>query len=83
MSWYVYYYIGYKTKEGKIYPFFPFDSFGNLKPVITRSRSFASDLWREFDRITLDETTEEIKRYFPQGEYYLFEKNFHQTLAYN
>ncbi len=64
MSWYVYYYIGYKTQEGKIYPYYPFDSFGKLVPVITRSRSFASDLWRSFNRITLDETTEEIKLHF-------------------
>ena len=64
MSWYVYYYIGYKTQEGKIYPYYPFDSFGKLILVITRSGSFTSDLWRNFNRITLDETTEEIKLHF-------------------
>lgn len=68
MSWYVDYYVGYKTKEGKIYPLGHFDSFGNLHPVLTKSRSFASKLWERFDRVTLEETTEELKKHFPSGD---------------
>ncbi len=40
MSWYVSYYIGYRTKDGKIYPLGPFDSFGKLKSILNRFRSF-------------------------------------------
>ena len=65
MSWYVDYYVGYKTKEGKIYPLGHFDCFGNLRPVLTKSRSFASNLWERFQRVTLVETTEELKKHFP------------------
>lgn len=70
MSWYVDYYVGYKTKEGKIYPLAPFDAFGNLYPIITKSRSFASDLWERFVRVTLEETTEELKKHFPDDDMY-------------
>lgn len=70
MSWYVDYYIGYITKEGKIYPLGHFDCFGNLRPVLTKSRSFASDLWERFQRVTLAETTEELKKHFPDGDSY-------------
>lgn len=68
MSWYVSYYLGYKTKEGKIYPLYPFDCFGNLRPIIEKSRSFASNLWEKFNRVTLEETTEELKKHFPDGD---------------
>ena len=70
MSWYVEYYVGYKTADGKIYPLAPFDCFGNLRPIIIKSRSFASDLWEKFDRVTLEETTEELKKHFPEGDMY-------------
>ena len=75
MSWYVDYYIGYRTPEEKIYPLGHFDCFGNLHPVLTKSRSFASDLWEKFDRISLKETTDEIKKYFRDSElFYSSEK---------
>lgn len=73
MSWYVDYYIGYRTKEGKIYPLGHYDCFGNLHSVLTKSRSFASDLWERFDQITLEETTDEIRRNFPKGNIYSWE----------
>lgn len=72
MSWYVSYYLGYKTKEGKIYPLYPFDSFGHLRPIVEKSRSFASDLWEMFDRVTLEETTEELNKQFLSGDIYAF-----------
>ena len=73
MSWYVDYYVGYRDKDGKIYPLAPFDAFGNLHPIITKSRSFASDLWEKFTRVTLDETTDELKKHFPDGDIYSWE----------
>lgn len=73
MSWYVDYYVGYRDKDGKIYPLAPFDAFGNLHPIITKSRSFASDLWEKFTRVTLKETTEELKKHFPSGDIYSFD----------
>lgn len=80
MSWYVDYYIGYKTKEGKIYPLGHFDCFGNLHSVLTKSRSFASDLWERFDSISLEETTDEIKKHFPKGELYQWGKKSEEEL---
>ena len=74
MSWYVDYYIGYRTKEGKIYPLGDFDCFGNLHSVLCKSRSFASDLWERFDRITLEETTDEIRKHFPGGDLFSWEE---------
>lgn len=69
MSWYVDYYLGYKTKDGKIYPLAPFDCFGNLRPILTKSRSFSSDLWERFERVTLEETTEELAKHFPNDDW--------------
>ena len=49
MSWYYDYYICRKSKDdGKIYPFGPFDYNGNFFPALSRSRSFASDLYEYF-----------------------------------
>lgn len=49
MSWDHTYYIGYKDKEtGLIKPFGPFDDKGGYKCVLTRSRSFASNLYEDF-----------------------------------
>ena len=73
MSWYVNYYIGYRTKDGKIYPLGPFDSFGKLKSILTRSRSFASDLWEDFRSVSLKDTTDELRKYFYLRKYYLDE----------
>lgn len=78
MSWYVDYYLGYKTKENKIHPLAPFDCWGHLKPILTRSGSFSSDLWKRFNRITLDETTEGIIKYFPKGDEYIHIDNKEQ-----
>ena len=49
ISWYYDYYLIYKNKEdGKFYPFGPFDYEGDYKDVLSKSRSFASDLHEEF-----------------------------------
>ena len=67
MSWYVDYYIGYRTPEGKIYPLGVFDCFGKLQPVLTKSKSFTSDLWEDFSQVTLEETTDELRQHFYNG----------------
>ena len=74
MSWYVDYYLGYKTKEGKIYPLGIFDSFGEIHPILTKSRSFASNLWEQFQQVSLEETTDELRKYFYNGNPYSYEE---------
>lgn len=63
MSYYYKYYIGYK-KDGKIYPWGPYTANGDLEPVVNRSRSFASDLHKEFYVVSEDEISEELRKEF-------------------
>lgn len=63
MSYYYTYYLGYE-KDGKIYPFAPYDCFGHFKPVIERSRSFASELHCRFSTIPEENYSEELKTRF-------------------
>lgn len=52
MSWYFNYYIIRKNKEdGKLYPLGPFDYKNDFKCALSRSRSFASDLYEQFTEI--------------------------------
>ena len=51
MSTYYNYYLGYE-KDNKIYPLGPFDYKRKLLPVLSRSRSFASDLHEYFREIS-------------------------------
>ena len=67
MSYYYSYYIGYKL-DGKIYPWGPYDADGNLKPVICRSRSFASDLHYYFLDIDKDSISEELTNEFKYND---------------
>lgn len=49
MSYYYQYYIGYEDlSSGIIYPYGPYNCKGELKPVVEKSRSFASDLHNDF-----------------------------------
>ena len=63
MSYYYRYYIGYK-KDGKIYPWGPYNANGKLEPMINRSRSFASDLHEKFHTIYDKEISEELRKEF-------------------
>lgn len=63
MSYYYDYYIGYKYKD-KIYPLGPFDAFGKMHPVLSRSHSFASDLHYEFWDVPKEMQSEELKKQF-------------------
>lgn len=63
MSWYYTYYVGFE-REGKIYPFGPYTAEGKLRPVISRSRSFASDLHNRFYDISKEMVSEEFRNEF-------------------
>lgn len=63
MSWYYQYYVGYRL-DGKIYPWGPYTAKGKLKPLIDRSRSFASDLHQEFYCVNQDAITDELRDAF-------------------
>lgn len=68
MSYYYTYYIGYRTK-GKIYPLGPYDCFGNLRPVLNRSRRFASDLYEDFISVSEAEISEELRKEFESEDW--------------
>lgn len=74
MSFYVDYYLGYRTPEGKIYPLGAFDCFGKLHSILTKSRSGMSDMWEDFKQVTLEETTDELRKHFYNGNPYSYEK---------
>lgn len=63
MSYYYCYYIGYE-KDGLIYPLGPYDAFGKLHPTVCRSRSFASSLHDEFERLPVEKASEDLKKEF-------------------
>ena len=68
MSYYYDYYVGYK-KDGKIYPLGPYDSMGKLRPALSRSRSFASDLYNEFYPIKEAEISDELRARFESEDW--------------
>lgn len=68
MSTYYSYYAAYK-KDGKIYPLGPFDYKGTIHPLLSRSRSFASNLHEEFYPIKETEISDELKKYFSSENY--------------
>lgn len=63
MSYYYNYYIGYKL-DNKIYPLGPYDSFGKLNSVLSKSRSFASDLYEDFSLVKEEEISDELRKEF-------------------
>ena len=70
MSYYYNYTIGYE-KDGKIYPLGPYDAHGNLKDVVSRSRSFASDLHFKFYEVPREMISDELRdafSYHPYGD---------------
>ena len=60
MSWYYTYYVVYKGKDGKFYPFGPYDYTGKLHNVLERSRSFASGLHEDFINIGTSELRKKL-----------------------
>lgn len=63
MSQYFLYYLGYK-KGDKIYPYGPYNVEGKLKPISSRSRSFASHLYEEFWRVSEENISDELRKEF-------------------
>ena len=63
MSYYYNYYIGY-SHDGKICPLGPYDAFGKLRCVLSRSRSFASDLHEDFRDVPEGMISDELRKEF-------------------
>ena len=68
MSYYYNYYIGYRY-NGKFYPLGPFTTHYELKPVITRSRSFASNLYEDFNIIDPTNLSPDLREQFEYENY--------------
>lgn len=61
MSYYYSYYVGY-IKDGIHHFLGPYDSQGNIKPVICKSRSFASDLHEDFLIMKEEDAGDDVKK---------------------
>ncbi len=68
MSYYYNYYIGYK-KDNKIYPFGPYDANGKFYSIISKSRSFASNLYEDFYRVKEEQISDELRKIFSYKNY--------------
>ncbi len=68
MSYYYNYYLGY-VKDGRVFPLGPFDYSGKLKALLSRSRSFASDLHDRFFRIQEEMISDELRHEFEYKDY--------------
>lgn len=68
MSYYYSYYLGYE-KDGLLYPLGPYDCEGKLCSVLTRSRSFASNLHELFDPVSSSIASEEFRERFENEDY--------------
>lgn len=63
MSYYYNYMLGYE-QDGKIHFLGPYDNAGNLREVLSISRSFASDLHKMFDVLSEDRMDQSMRDYF-------------------
>lgn len=63
MSYYYNYKIGYEL-DGQLYPLGPYDCNGKLHDVVSRSRSFASDLHRDFMPVPDKMISEALRKQF-------------------
>ena len=63
MSYYYNYCLGY-LKNGKVYPLGPFDAKGKIYYVLSRSRSFASNLHEDFYDLPKNMYSNELKKTF-------------------
>ena len=68
MSYYYNYYIGYK-KDNKIYPFAPYDANGKFYSIISKSRSFASNLYEDFYHVKEEQISDELRKIFSYKNY--------------
>lgn len=63
MSYYYNYYVGYK-KDGKFYPWGPYNRFGKIVPALSKSRSFASTLYHYFVPVKDEDVSDELRAQF-------------------
>lgn len=63
MSYYYNYYAGYKL-NGKIYPLGPYDAHGKLHSIVSKSRSYASDIHEMFSYVKNEEISDELRKEF-------------------
>jgi len=68
MSYYYNYFIGY-ILEGKIYPLGPYTANGKRRDVVSRSRSFASDLHEDFYVIRDEMISDELRKDYEYETY--------------
>lgn len=64
MSWYYTYYFGYIDKDNIVHTAGPYNKDGEIKCIFTRSRSFASDLYRSFNALDEEHMGEDFKKDF-------------------
>ena len=69
MSWCATYYAGIMDTEGKIKPIGPYNDKGELKPIVERSRSFASDFYTDFYQTNEKQITPELRKEFEYEDY--------------
>ena len=59
-----YFYVGYKSKDGKFHAWGPYDRFNNLKPVLYKTGGFISDLYRDFYKMDIKDMDDKLKEKF-------------------
>lgn len=65
MGYYYSYYIGYMDNESrKIFPLGPYNSFGKLVSVLSRSSSYSSDLHEDFLNIEEEQISDPLRKQF-------------------
>lgn len=69
MSYYYTYYVGYE-QEGKVYPLGPYDRFGKLHDILSRSSSFASNIHYEFAPVKEEEISDELRKQFEYEDWH-------------
>lgn len=69
MSYYYNYYCGIIDKNGKIKPYGPYDANGKLHCILSRSRSFASNLYEDFCMVKEEQVTDELRKEFEYENY--------------
>ena len=80
MSTYHCYRIGY-LHEGKLYPLGPYDAFGNMKEALEKSRSFASELYEDFNYVPKEMVSDELRAVYEYKDY-KGEKTMPDSLSY-
>lgn len=62
MSWYYSYSIGYRDKNGILFPIGPFNHKGKLRPILEKSRSFTSHIYERFYPVKPEAISDELMK---------------------